>query len=134
MDSHYVLRTRLVHIVSSYMMKEMNYTINPEANPCTGIGWCGYRFFVIFGVIASIVIYTIGAIVTGVVFHSWSRQANCTVEEYYDEHYVSQQEMFAFNTPLVVVGPCFMAAGGAIILFMIAQWYFCRPTARSEKF
>ncbi|XP_037778568.1 uncharacterized protein LOC119575160 [Penaeus monodon] len=104
----------------------VQYNINEDLKVLTKEqGWCGYRAVLIMGVVTSVIIYTIGAIITGVTYRDWDRRANCTL----DYPGGSQTEdLYLYNTPLVVIGPCFMAVGGAIIVFMILQWFFCRPT------
>ncbi|XP_064078877.1 uncharacterized protein LOC135196201 [Macrobrachium nipponense] len=110
-------------------MTEKRYSINDVFGRHNG--WCGYRFLLILSLIVSVVTYTVGAIVTGVVFRAWNRRANCTNVSYDEnDREVLNEEMFDYNTPLVVVGPSFMAVGGAILLFLIFQWSFCKPAVK----
>ncbi|XP_068231431.1 uncharacterized protein [Palaemon carinicauda] len=111
-------------------MPEQSYSINNKVVFMQN-GWCGYRFLLILSLIVSIVTYTVGAIVTGVVFRAWNRRANCT-DVWFDEHdiEVRNEAIFEYNTPLVVIGPSFMAVGGAILLFLIFQWSFCKPAIK----
>ncbi|XP_047494802.1 uncharacterized protein LOC125042977 [Penaeus chinensis] len=92
--------------------------------------WNGYRFLVVMGVLASVVIYTMGAILTGIAYRTMDSRANCTRVGLDGPQAQTVISMHGFNTSLVVVGPCFMAAGGAIVAFIIFQWCFCRPVIR----
>ncbi|XP_045586531.1 uncharacterized protein [Procambarus clarkii] len=86
------------------------------------VGWCGVRFLVIMSVICCTIIYLIGAIITGITYRTYGLLANCT-----DPRDFTPVTMYAYTTPLVVVGPCFMSAGGSILIFLLFQWCFCRP-------
>ncbi|XP_042872414.1 uncharacterized protein LOC122253417 [Penaeus japonicus] len=107
----------------------VNYSINEDLRVLTKErGWCGYRAVLIMGVAVSVIVYTIGAIITGVTYRDWDRRANCTVVYPDGSIHYEPDDLYLYNTPLVVVGPCFMAVGGAIVTFMILQWFLCRPT------
>merc|ERR1711970_1606271 len=88
-------------------------------------GWCGYKLMVIVGIMVAVCIYTLGAVATGTAYRTHLPGKNCTC--YYEGDQISVETGDWFNTPLVVVGPAFMSAGGAIVDFIIYQWCFCRP-------
>ncbi|XP_018022972.1 uncharacterized protein LOC108678985 [Hyalella azteca] len=91
--------------------------------------WCGYRVVIIFGTVVSILIYTVGAILTGVSYRTYDRGVNCTLPYYAYSmgSVIKTTSLFGYNTPLVVVGPVLMGVGGTIIGVLLLQWCFCRP-------
>ncbi|XP_050733405.1 uncharacterized protein LOC127006990 [Eriocheir sinensis] len=87
-------------------------------------GWCGTRFMVFMTMICSFIIYIIGSIITGFGYRSESYYVNCTNDKY------QSVKMIGYHTPMVVVGPCLMSAGGSILLYLLLQWFLCRPSLK----
>ncbi|XP_053631020.1 uncharacterized protein [Cherax quadricarinatus] len=99
------------------------YAVNDaEQRLSRNTGWCGVRFLVLISVISSTIVYLIGSVITGVTYRTYGLYANCTFDSRY-----APSVRYVYDTPLVVVGPCFMSAGGAILVFLLFQWCFCRP-------
>ncbi|KAK3874789.1 hypothetical protein Pcinc_020299 [Petrolisthes cinctipes] len=91
-------------------------------------GWCASKHMVVISVICSVLVYVIGAIISGITYRVYglSVPSTCTLP---DGRFMPTS-MVIYPTPLVVVGPCFMSAGGAILIFLMFQWCFCRPLTR----
>ncbi|KAG7164691.1 hypothetical protein Hamer_G005087 [Homarus americanus] len=88
------------------------------------IGWCGGRLLVKITIFISLIIYLTGSIITGIAYRVYEGlPVNCTMDARFDSTHI-----YVYETPFVVVGPCFMSAGGAVLTFLLLQWVFCRPT------
>ncbi|CAL4159753.1 unnamed protein product [Meganyctiphanes norvegica] len=97
-------------------------------------GWCGYKLMVVVGVMVAIIMYTLGAVATGIAYRLTPHGENCTCFIRNDPVPVAVKTGEWFETPMVVVGPAFMAAGGSIVAFIIFQWCFCRPVIKHGDF
>ncbi|KAK4322841.1 hypothetical protein Pmani_006426 [Petrolisthes manimaculis] len=101
---------------------------NDESSVVGVSGWCASKHLVFISVISSVIIYVIGAIISGVTYRVYGLKvpSTCTLP---DGQFMPTS-MVIYPTPLVVVGPCFMSAGGAILILLLLQWCFCRPMTR----
>ncbi|XP_068226131.1 uncharacterized protein [Palaemon carinicauda] len=88
----------------------------------------GYKMIIVMTIIASVMLYTVGAVLTGIAYRL-ERGYNCTREGMGGPDH-SKISGYGYNNVLVIVGPSFMAAGGAIITVIIFQWCFCRPAIK----
>ncbi|KAG0729060.1 hypothetical protein GWK47_031122 [Chionoecetes opilio] len=91
----------------------------------TETGWCNPRIMLYITTTCSIIIYIIGSIITGVSYRSEIININCT-----DTTRFQATKMIMYQTPLVVVGPCLMSAGGSILMYLLLQWFLCRPSLK----
>ncbi|KAK4322840.1 hypothetical protein Pmani_006426 [Petrolisthes manimaculis] len=133
---------------------------NDESSVVGVSGWCASKHLVFISVISSVIIYVIGAIISGVTYRVYGLKvpSTCTLPDGQfmpTSMVIFNTNMFCFPlpvtvpstctlpdgqfmptsmviypTPLVVVGPCFMSAGGAILILLLLQWCFCRPMTR----
>ncbi|XP_064084278.1 uncharacterized protein LOC135200005 [Macrobrachium nipponense] len=88
----------------------------------------GYKMIIVMTIIASVMLYTVGAVLTGIAYRL-ERGYNCTRDGLGGPEH-SRLAAYGYNNALVIVGPSFMAAGGAIITIIIFQWCFCRPAIK----
>ncbi|KAK8388051.1 hypothetical protein O3P69_020137 [Scylla paramamosain] len=75
--------------------------------------------------LCSCIIYFIGAIITGIAYRVHSVKVEC---KYADTYQPIQETVFL--SPLVVVGPCLMSSGGTLFLYLVFQWFLCRPMVK----